>query len=597
MTLTRILFAFFAAILLTLAAPRGAAAQTAYVQIEAQRTLSSATEKARQYAARLPDVTGHYLGTGWYGIALGPYTEADAERVLSALRSAGSIPADAYIVTGQNFEQQFWPVGVGAPTAPQPAPELDDNPALSPEDLAAALEAPEIAPAPEPEPLDIPDETPAEARASEALLTRPEREELQIALQWAGFYEGAIDAAFGPGTRASMRAWQEANNQEPTGILTSGQRATLLGAYNAVLEGMDLQLVRDDAAGIEMVLPTGVVEFTEYEPPFARFDAVSDELPVQVLLISQPGDQARFAGFYEILQTLEIVPPEGPRERSGGSFTIDGADSVRHTWVQASLEDGQIKGFALVWPAGDEDRRTRVLGEMRQSFTRLGGVLDPAIAPPDEGQSIDLVSGLEVRRPRLTRSGFYIDEAGTVLTTAEAVESCERITVDAGYEAQIAHVDADLGIAALRPDAALSPLGVAEFQTGVPRLQAEVAVAGFPYGSVLATPAVTFGRLADLRGLDGQEEVKRLTLTATEGDAGGPLFDNGGAVLGMLLPRPEDSAQVLPADVAIALDAEAIVASLTGAGIEVKTTNSMAFMAPGTLTLLAADMTVLVSCW
>ncbi len=597
MTLSRILFALFAAILITLAAPRGASAQTAYVQIEAQRTLSSATEKARDYAARLPDVTGHYLGTGWYGIALGPYSEADAQRVLSALRAAGSIPADAYLVTGQNFEQQFWPVGVGAPTAAQPAPDLDQDPDLTPEDLAAALEVPEIAPAPEPDPLEIPDETPAEARASEALLTRPEREELQIALQWAGFYEGAIDAAFGPGTRASMRAWQEANNHEPTGILTSGQRAQLFAAYNAVLEGMDLQLVRDDAAGIEMVLPTGAVEFTEYEPPFARFDARSEDLPAQVLLISQPGDQARFAGFYEILQTLEIVPPEGPRERSGGSFTIEGIDGDRHTWVQASLEDGRIKGFALVWPAGDEDRRARVLAEMQESFVRLDGVLDPAIAPPDEGQSIDLVSGLEVRRPTLTRSGFYIDEAGSVLTTAEAVESCERITVDAGYEARVAHLDEALGIAVLRPDAALSPLGVAEFQTGVPRLQAEVAVAGFPYGSVLATPAVTFGRLADLRGLDGEEQVKRLTLTAAEGDAGGPLFDNGGAVLGMLLPRPSDSAQVLPEDVAIALDAEAIVASLETAGIEVNTTSNMAFMAPGTLTLLAADMTVLVSCW
>jgi hypothetical protein len=124
-----------------------------------------------------------------------------------------------------------------------------------------------------------------------------------------------------------------------------------------------------------------------------------------------------------------------------------------------------------------------------------------------------------------------------------------------------------------------------------------VAVAGYPYGPVLTQPALTFGTLADIRGLNGEEQVKRLSILAQPGDAGGPVFDNGGAVLGMLLPRVSVDGQILPEDVSFALDAGEILTALQGAGVEVATTDSLAYLAPETLTRQAAAMTVLVSCW
>lgn len=127
-----------------------------------------------------------------------------------------------------------------------------------------------------------------------------------------------------------MQAWQEANNHERTGILTTRQRAELLGAYNAVLDGMDLQLVRDDASGIEMLIPTGVVAFADYEPPFARF-APKGDIDARVLLLSQEGDQNRMFGLYEILQTLAIAPTEGPRKRTNSGFELEGVNDDIHS--------------------------------------------------------------------------------------------------------------------------------------------------------------------------------------------------------------------------------------------------------------------------
>lgn len=567
-----------------------------WVQIEAQPTLAAAQDRVRAYAAELENVAGFYIGSGWYGIVLGPYSQQDADTLLRRYRSERRIPSDSFIAFGGNFRQQFWPIGVGAPTSAQPLPGATPQPQT--EDVAETDPVIIIAPTPEPEPepIAIPDETPRQARASEALLTRAEKEQLQIALKWFGSYQGAIDGAYGRGTRGAMEAWQVANNHAATGILTTSQRAELLGSYNAVLDGMDLQLVRDDAAGIEMLVPMGVVEFLEYEPPFARYGPRGD-INAQLLLISQPGDRARLAGLYEILQTLSVVPPEGPRQRLDNRFELIGEDDKIVSTTRVWMRDGNLKGYMLVWPAGDEDRRRRVLDEMDASFNALPGALDPAIARPDEDQAIDLIAGLEVRKPRLSRSGFFINDAGDVLTTTEAVAECERITINSDNDAQIAYFDQVRGLVVLRPITPLAPIDIAAFQTAVPRLQSEVAVAGYPYGGILVTPALTFGRLADLRGLNGEEAIKRLALTAQPGDAGGPVFDNGGAVLGMLLPRSNANGQVLPPEVNFSVDAEEILASLNGAGIAVQTTDTAAFMPPETLTERAADQTVLVSCW
>ncbi|MBR9652830.1 trypsin-like peptidase domain-containing protein [Thalassobius aquimarinus] len=563
---------------------RAAAAQQdlVWVQIEAQPNLTAAQDRIRDYASSLEDVNGFSMPGGWYAISLGPYGRADAEQVLDVLRAEGKIPQDAYIAFSSAYQRQFWPVG--SETLAR------DDAATPPQPQTGAGSAAET----QPTQVLLPDESPAEARRSEAALSKDERMELQVMLKWAGFYDSAIDGAFGRGTRRSMSAWQETRGYEATGVLTTRQRAELAREYNAVLEGMDLQLVHDAEAGIEMQLPLGVVAFNRYEAPFAHYDATGD-IPAKVVLISQAGDQKTLFGLYDIMQTLEIVPLDGPRQRKKDSFVLIGesASTVSHT--QASLKDGQIKGFTLMWPAGDEERRKRILGLMQESFARTEGVMSPA-AGGDAEQSIDLLSGLEIRKPRVSRSGFFVDSRGTVVTTVEAVQQCARITLEDGIEAEVIGQNDALGIAVLKPVTALAPVQVAELQLAAPRLQSDVAVSGYSYGGILGAPTLTYGTLADLRGLSGEEELARLTLSTLPGDVGGPVFDAGGAVMGMLLPKATDGKQ-LPGDVSFALDADRIGRLLSDLGLTPTATDSLNQMAPEDLTDKANGMTVLVNCW
>ncbi len=569
-----------------------------WVQIEARPTEAEADARARAYAELFPDVSGYRLASGWYGIVLGPYGPEVARLRLQDLRDAGMIPPDSFIADGRNFREAFAAPGQVRPEiealavpGPEPVPEEDPAEPAPEADAAGAVRVapPEAAPT-------IPDETPAEARQSEARLSLAERQELQAALQWFGFYTAAIDGAFGSGTRASMAAYQGAQGLEATGVLTARQRAALLDSYDRAQAELGLETVTEEAAGIRMILPTSLVRFDRYDPPFVHYAPLEDS-GVQVMLISEPGDQGTLFGLYDILQTLEVVPPEGNRERSASSFTIEGRSDRVASYTHAELRGGLIKGFMLVWRPDEDERMARVLTAMRSSFRPFGDrALDPGMVELSEEQRRGMLAGLEVRKPRQSRSGIFVDARGTVLTSAEAVAECGRVTIDRDHEARVVLADPALGIAVLKPERAMAPRVTASFRGSEARLGSPVAVAGYPYEDVLPAPTLTFGTLDGLTGLEGEPNLRRLSLEARPGDAGGPVLDGSGAVLGMLVSRPQGDRQ-LPAEVSFALAPEALTARLAEAGVLPRMSDGGGALAPEDLARLGDGMTALVSCW
>jgi len=593
----RAVFAVLALIVSTFTATV-ATAQEAWIQVEARPTLAEAEDRARAYARTLPDVTGYEMAAGWHAIVLGPYQIDEAARQLNLLRREGLIPGDSFLTDGRVLRTRFFPPEGADPEPAQAVTTAQAEPAAEP---AAAAPEPQ-APEPAAEPARIVDPFPpaesfAEARNSEALLTREEREELQRALAWFGFYTAGIDGAFGRGTRAGMAEWQARNGFDPNGVLGARQRAILLAAWRDDLAAMGLRLVRDERAGIEVQIPTAMVEFDHYEAPFAHFRE-KDGSGVRVYLISQQGDATTLFGLYEIMQTLEIVPLDGPRERRASSFTIEGRSATVASYTQAGLSGGLIKGFTLVWDPRTATRMDKVLDAMKASFRPFGDVaLDDALAAPDSAARADMLAGLEVRRPERVRSGVFVDGTGRVLTAFEAVEGCDRLTIDQGTEAALTASDAAAGLALLTPVTALAPADHAAFRAETPRSGAEIALAGFAYADLLDTPVMTFGRFAGPGGFDGAPGLLRLDLAALEGDTGGAIFDTSGAVLGLLLPRSAGGARPAPEGAALARDAGAVTAFLEANGVAPQAEPFGGAMAAEDLTDRATAMATRVACW
>lgn len=586
----RLVLACLALCLSLLTAPPTAAQQSqdqVWIQIEAKPNLADAQDRAAAWQAMFDDVQGYRIGSGWHVIALGPFTRADAETRLAGLLRENLVPRDSYITDGRSFEGSFWPTDA-APAVPEATTETEQAPELA-QDLAQ-----DLAPAPV-----VPDETPEQARQSESLLSQAEREQLQTALKWFGFYTSTIDGAFGRGTRGSMAEWQEAMGYEPTGILTTFQRDTLTANYLAEQSALGLATITEPEAGIEVTIPTALVQFDHYEPPFVHFTAKNGSDALRITLISQPGDQSALYALYDTLQTLEIMPTTGPRERGERSFTLRGDSATVTSAAYAELSRGLIKGWIVTWkPDAELLPIDRILSAVEASFRPIGDrALDPGIVPMDGATKAGLLSGLEVRKPRLTRSGFYIDGAGNVLTSTDAVDQCARITLDGVTEARLTLADPATGIALLAPATPVSPPATAEFQLAPDRIGTEIAVSGYSYGDALPAPVLTFGTLQAAEGLAGEQGLKRLALTALPGDAGGPVVDSTGAVLGLLLPASLDPARVLPEGVAFATTGPAIAAALQAQGITLTQATRQGALPPEDLAKEVGRMTVLVSCW
>jgi hypothetical protein len=134
---------------------------------------------------------------------------------------------------------------------------------------------------------------------------------------------------------------------------------------------------------------------------------------------------------------------------------------------------------------------------------------------------------------------------------------------------------------------------------GPSAIGAEVAVAGYSYPGTLSGAVVTFGRLADTRDLSGNDARERLEIRTLAGDAGGPVLDATGQVIGLLLPKTAAEGRILPEDVALAADAAAIRAAM--AGIEptpaAEPVAAAGAMAAEDIARIGREMTVEVSCW
>lgn len=561
-----------------------AQAQTdaSWIQIEARNAQPAAADRASSWSTSLPNVAGFTLASGWHVVALGPYASAEeAATELALLRGAGRIPADSFIADPRLFRAQFWPAGPVAPVAAAPVAPVTPAPA------AEAVVSP-VAPV----------ETIADARRDEAALNREDRMDIQRALQWSGTYAAGIDGAFGPGTRSSIAAWQATQGAEETGVLTPGQRSALVGGWRADLAALGLETVRDAEAGIEIDLPLGLIAFDRYTPPFAQYAEKADS-GVQVWLISQPGDQEALVGLYDLIQSLAVMPSEGPRSRRARGFDISGANADVESYAQADLNQGRIQGFLITARAGDATRTARILQAMKASFRPYGtNVLDPGLVPLDEATKAGLLAGIEVRKPERVASGFYVDAQGLVLTAAANVAACGKITLDAGLEASVLAQDPSAGWALLKPATQLAPLRHAQLAQGLPVAGATVAIAGFSFGQDLPLPTMTFGRFDAPTGLDGAGDRARLSLAAMAGDAGGPVLGPDGLVVGVLQPALVDATRVLPAGVGFLAPITAVTAGLAAQGRVLPTESPAAGqMAAEDLTAIGTAMAVQIACW
>ena len=592
------------------AAAQLASTDSVWIQLEAQPDRPSALHSIKRYMRYFGNVVGFDIGAGWFGVALGPYEKDAVEAVWQDFHNLGLIPRTSFITTGTSYRSQI-PLPIVAPDEPaQPT-----SPALLPIATSPieAITKPNTTPAKLSQPTGrevlavamVPAGTIATSELSRAkqrenaleteqAMSLSEKKYLQRALTWVGFYESAIDGLYGRGTRSAMSDWQISNGYDETGVLTTLQRDELISNYTRLLAGLDFIQTIETKAGISIQVPNAILGAPKYDEPFVRFEA-NDGSVIKVILISQTGDEARLKALYQVIQTLSIIPKNGARKLNKSNFTIEAFNSELHTTGFAQLRDGHIKGALLVWPVGDNARRERVADEIFNSFSTLPGTLAEATIFENGFMPKDLLSGLGIRQPKFVQSGVFLNATGMVLTAERDFGSCDLIELEDGITAQVVVKNTHLAVLETLQD--IAPEIVPEFQSLPLRAPRHISVGGYSYGGQLSMPTLTLGILQDVKNLEGERDIARLEISTLPGDIGGPMYDQNGAVIGVLLPNPKTVDRQLPSNVKFAATWGIISPLLQQANVPVAPAVSNVLMDAIDLSDIAKNTIALIKCW
>lgn len=144
------------------------------------------------------------------------------------------------------------------------------------------------------------------------------------------------------------------------------------------------------------------------------------------------------------------------------------------------------------------------------------------------------------RRPTGSGSGFLVGPGGKILTNNHVVDGCAQVTVRHSGERHSATVHASdaTNDLALLAAPGLSGETAAFSESPQPALGETATVAGYPFGGLLASDLhVTGGNISALAGLGDDSTRLQITAPVQPGNSGGPLLDESGNVIGVVVSR------------------------------------------------------------
>ena len=242
-----------------------------------------------------------------------------------------------------------------------------------------------------------------------------------------------------------------------------------------------------------------------------------------------------------VLGTTRKVRCIGVNLRNGERLYDGRGEAIGMTVVDDFL--GAVKGALTRLPAAAEPRgRLLTLAKVpaaladaaRSSGALSGGAGATPGASSPPGAAL-MSSG----------SGFIVTGAGHVVTNAHVVEDCKTIT------GRVGSIDHPLKVLVTDEinDLALLTLPAGSYaaarlrQPGTPRLGERVTVIGFPLQDRLASSTnVTTGNISALAGLRNDISHFQLTAPIQPGNSGGPVVDEQGALIGVVVSKISDRA-------------------------------------------------------
>lgn len=207
------------------------------------------------------------------------------------------------------------------------------------------------------------------------------------------------------------------------------------------------------------------------------------------------------------------------------------------------------------------------------------------------------------REAKTTGTGFYINKFGHIVTNAHVVDGCKTIKILDEHKVEVtskvkaSDLSNDLAIVQteapspnyfkLRPDG---------------RLGEPISAFGFPLSGVLATGGnFTTGNITALSGLKDDSRHFQISAPVQPGNSGGPMFDETGNVLGVVVGKANALAiaaaiKDIPQNVNFAIKSSVLIEFLKTYGIIFDTSSSNTPRAAADIATIAKKGSIFIEC-
>jgi peptidoglycan hydrolase-like protein with peptidoglycan-binding domain len=296
--------------------------------------------------------------------------------------------------------------------------------------IAAASAAParaQVTPPPRP--------TPSEPDAQKAVLldaqkaaflamSEPDRKAAQDALGWLGFYNGAVDGAFGKRTLESILAYQSSVKAPENGVVSTAQLAALKASAQKSRAAVGFQSFDDARTGIRIGAPLKLLE--RHNAMAAQTQMTNRDGSVSLDLLAPPGAQGSLAALYAKL-SAETADRKITYKaiKADTFFVVAGEQGARKFYLRyavapaAAPDAGGLRGFEFAYPVAEASELDRVALAIANSFEPF---LSSASAPAQTAVGAPTPTPSPApSEPILTATALIVapGRAATVLTEAE----------------------------------------------------------------------------------------------------------------------------------------------------------------------------------
>ncbi|NPD15997.1 hypothetical protein HOY34_12385 [Xinfangfangia sp. D13-10-4-6] len=372
----------------------------------------------------------------------------------------------------------------------------------------------------------------------------------QTDLLWVGHYSGPTDGVPNNEMRVSIRNFQEALGDRPTGELNDRQREILRNRAAATSKGQQIQTSTSNWTGIRMALPMGFLSQPTVDGEDFRNLVFSGRAAVQFDL-----RQIRTIG---ATNTADLA-----------AFLVENArESDRNTKVISRGNAGGVS-YLLIESSGTRDYIIigADRGETRAIVIQIAADAQAALQPVvlTMLESLDLFAGagvsdseLEARlysgdypgmedRPawyrtmRANGSGSLVSTEGHILTNHHVIGICTSLTVN-GHPARLIGADVRTDLALIQSDhfANREPIS---FRSSMPQPGEKVIAMGYPVFSLTQAQNVTDGIISSPYGMEGDLLHMQVTAPIQPGNSGGPVLDAFGRQVAVVVAKPSQAAR------------------------------------------------------